>query len=71
MHSTNQLPIKQYLQLTEKGYVGANCLAYAHIGNNKITLTIKPKKRTEQEILDEILNDDLIEIKTLNEINYE
>ena len=34
--------------LTEKGYMGTNCLAYAHIGNNKITLTIKPKKKPKK-----------------------
>lgn len=30
--------------LDEKGFAAENCLAFAHIGNKKITLTIKLKK---------------------------
>ena len=28
--------------LEEKGFIGRSCAAFAHIGDNKITLTIKP-----------------------------
>lgn len=28
--------------LEEKGFLGRSCLAYAHVGDRKITLTIKP-----------------------------
>ena len=37
-----------YSLLEEKGFIGKNCKAFAHIGNNKITLTIKPVYNPEE-----------------------
>lgn len=40
------LSVKELLK--EKGFMGRCCLAYAHIGDNKITLTIKPGNLPEE-----------------------
>lgn len=39
--SNGEMSIQELLE--EKGFRGENCLAYAHIGKNKITLTVKQK----------------------------
>ena len=35
--------------LSEKEFLGKTCLAYAHIGDKKITLTIKPVAKPQSE----------------------
>ena len=37
-----------YKLLEEKGFIGRNCKAFAHIGNNKITLNIKRVNNSEE-----------------------